>query len=52
MEYKIYLYIAMGLIGIYVAMRMAGQWAVNKLVQAELESVLNNDENKVKGRYE
>jgi len=51
MEYKIFGYIALGLLALYFALRMAGQYAVNKLVKAEFDHVLNHDEHKVKGRY-
>jgi len=51
-DYKIYGIIALGLLAIYVALKLAGQWAVNKLIRAEFEHVLNHKEHKVKGRYE
>jgi len=51
MEYKIFAYVAVGIVAVYFAIRMAGQWAVNKLVNAEFEHVLNHEEHKVKGRF-
>ena len=51
-DYKIYAYIGTALIAIYLAVRIFGQMAVNKLVRAEVEQVLTSEENKVKGRYE
>jgi hypothetical protein len=51
MEYKIIAYAAIALVAIYVAIKLAGQWAINKVVQAEFEHVLNNEEHKVKGRF-
>ena len=52
MDYKIYGYIALGLIAVYLAIRLAGQWAINKLIRTEFEHVLNSKEHKVKGRFE
>ncbi len=52
MEYKIIGYIALALIAVYIALRMAGQWAIKKLIRAEFEHVLNSEEHKVKGRYD
>ena len=52
MEYKILAYAALALLAVYFAMRMAGQWAVKKLIRAEFEHVIHSEEHKVKGRYE
>lgn len=52
MEYKIIGYILLGLLGLYVAFRMLGQYAVNKLIRSEMEHVVVSDKFKVKGRYE
>lgn len=52
MDYKIVGYIAAILLTIYIAIRLAGQWAVNKLVRAEFEHVLNHENHKVKGRFQ
>ena len=51
-EYKIYAYIAIGLLALYLAIRIAGQRAIKKLIRAEYEHVLHSEEHKVKGRYE
>ena len=50
-DYKIYAFVGAALIAIYLAMRIFGQMAFNKLVRAEVEQVLTSDENKVKGRF-
>lgn len=50
-DYKIYAFIGATLIVIYLAMRIFGQMAVNKLVRAEIEQVLTSDEHKTKGRF-
>ena len=52
MDYKIYGYIALALLAVYLGLRMAGQFAVKKLIRAEFEHVLHGEEHKVKGRYE
>jgi hypothetical protein len=51
MDYKIYGYVALGLLAVYLAIRAAGEYAVKKLVRAEFDHVLNHEEHKVKGRY-
>jgi len=51
-EYRTVGYIALALITIYIALRMFGQHAINKLVKAELDHVVHSDKYKVKGRYE
>ncbi len=50
-EYKTIGYIAIGLIAIYFAVRIAGQMAIRKLIRAEFDHVVNSDEHKVKGRF-
>lgn len=52
MEYDIIVYAGIGLIAVYIAIRLAGQRLVNKLVRAEFEQVLNSEEHKVKGRFQ
>ncbi len=52
METKVIAYIALALLAVYFLMRMAEQWAVKKLIRAEFDHVLNNDEHKVKGKYQ
>jgi hypothetical protein len=52
MEYKIIAFVAGGLIALYIAVRLLGQYAFGRLIDAELGHVLNADEHKVKGRYE
>ena len=49
--YKVFGYIGLGMIIGYVVLRVAGQFALRKLVRAEFEQVLNSDECKVKGKY-
>ena len=49
---KVYAYVALGLLAIYVGLRLFGQWTINKLVRAEFEHVLNHDEHKIKGKFE
>ncbi len=51
MDYKTYGYIALGLLAVYLAVRAAGEYAVKKLIRAEFEHVLTNDEHKAKGRF-
>ena len=51
MEYKIIAFVAGGLIALYLAVRLLGQYAFGRLVDAEFSHVLNADEHKVKGRY-
>jgi hypothetical protein len=52
METKVIAYIALALLALYFFIRLAEQWAVKKLIQAEFEHVINNEEHKVKGRYQ
>ena len=52
MDYKIYAYIGIALMAIYLAFRISAQRAFRKIVRAEVEQVLTADEHKVKGRYE
>ena len=52
MEYKIIAFVAGGLIALYLAVRLLGQYAFGRLVDAELSQVIHGDEHKVKGRYE
>jgi hypothetical protein len=52
MEYKILGITVIVLAAIYVAIRLAGQWAFSKLIKTEFEHVLNHEEHKVKGRYD
>ncbi|MBW2970479.1 hypothetical protein KY319_05135 [Candidatus Woesearchaeota archaeon] len=52
MEYKIIGYVLLGLLGLYVAFRMLGQYAFSKLIKSEIEHVVDSDKFKVKGRFE
>ncbi|VVB81281.1 Uncharacterised protein [uncultured archaeon] len=52
MEYKIIAFVAGGLIALYIAIRLLGQYAFGRLVNAELSHVVHGAEHKVKGRYE
>jgi len=53
MDYKIITYVALGILAVaYIISRIVSQLAVRKIIRAEYESVLNSDENKVKGRYQ
>lgn len=52
MEYKIIGYVLIGLLALYLGVRLLGQYAFRKLVQAELDHVVTSDDYKVKGRYE
>lgn len=52
MEYKILGYIALGLLGVYIGFKLLGQYAINKLIRAEFDHVINSNEHKVKGRYD
>lgn len=52
MDYEVISYVAFGVLAVYIAIRLFGQRTVNKLVQDELNHVMNSDEHKVKGRYE
>ena len=51
MDYRIFVYAGIGLVALYVAIRLLGQYAFGRLVNAELGHVLNAEEHKVKGRY-
>ena len=51
-EYKIYAYVAVGLLALYLAIRLAGQHTIKKLIRAEYEHVLHGEEHKVKGKFE
>ncbi|MCX6708857.1 MAG: hypothetical protein NTW67_04405 [Candidatus Woesearchaeota archaeon] len=51
MDYRILAYVGIGLIALYLAVRLLGQYAFGRLVDAEFSHVLNADEHKVKGRY-
>ncbi len=51
-EYKTIGYIALGTLAAYITLRVMGQRAINKLINAELEHVINHKDHKVKGKYE
>ena len=51
-EYKTLTYIVIGLLGLYLAFRIAEQRLINKIVRAELEHVIKSNEHKVKGRFQ
>ena len=52
MDYRIIAGIAVGLIVCYVALRLLGQYAWGRLINAELSQVIHGDEHKVKGKYD
>ena len=52
MEYKILAFVAGGLMVLYLAFRLLGQYAVGRLISAEFSHVLNAEEHKVKGKYD
>lgn len=52
MDYRAIGYIALGMLALYIALRLMERYALRKLVQVEYEHVLNSDEHKVKGRYQ
>ena len=52
MEYKLIVYVLVGLVALYVGLRLFGQYVFNKLVQAELDHVVASEDYKVKSRYE
>lgn len=52
MDYKIIWYITIGIVAFLILRRIVVNWAINKLVRTEFEHVLNNDEFKVKGRFQ
>jgi len=51
MEYRIIGYIALGIIGAYIVLRIVGQLAFKKIIRTELETVLHDEKHKVKGKY-
>jgi hypothetical protein len=51
MDYRAIGYVALGLLALYLALRLMERYALQKIVQVEYEHVLNSDEHKVKGRY-
>jgi hypothetical protein len=51
MDYRAIGYIALGMLALYITLRLMERYALRKLVQVEYEHVLNSDEHKVKGRY-
>ncbi len=52
MDYRFIAYGMIGLVVLYVALRLFGQYAFGKLVNTELSHVLNAEEHKVKGKYD
>lgn len=52
MSWKIAAAMAAGVIVMIALLRIAGYFAFSKLVRAEQQHILTNDEYKVKGRYE
>lgn len=51
-ELRIVGYVALGLIAIYVSLRLLAERAVKRLIRSELDSVVSGDEFKTKGRFE
>ncbi len=51
MEYRTLLYIILAVMIVYIALKQFSQLAINKIIKAEIESVLNKKEHKVKGRF-
>lgn len=51
-ELRIIGYIAAGLLVLYLGLRFLAERAVKKVVRTELDSVVNSDRYKVKGRFE
>jgi hypothetical protein len=51
MDYRTIGYIALGMLALYMTLRLIERYALRKVVQVEYEHVLNSDEHKVKGRY-
>lgn len=52
MDFKIIGYVALALIGLWMALRIIGQRAINKLIENEFDHVVHSDKHKVKGRFE
>ncbi len=52
MDYRFIAYGVIGLIVLYAAIRLLGQYALGRLVNAELSHVIHGDEYKVKGKYD
>jgi len=52
MEYKLVLFAASAIIALIIARRLLTRWVFNKLVNSEMNYVLNHPNCKVKGRFE